>query len=245
MEPLLVHIPYSPWSVRARMALDAQGVAYRPQAYTPTLSELGVRWKLGRARGRMTLPILFPADGPPLEDSLDIALWGAARSTRPIVADAERAEVIAWNDAASAMLEAGRARTTVRVTADPEALRESIPPQIRWMGPIGLAIGRDGGRRLLRKYGADGRTSEDWLRVMAEGCGRLRSSLAGREWLLGRFTYADLTAAIGLSFVRPHEKAPLGPRSRERWTEPDLAEQYADLLLWRDRVLAHVRALRG
>lgn len=241
MDPLLVHIPYSPWSVRARLALDVQGVPYRSRAYVPTLSEPGLRWKLRRARARVTLPILFPPDGPPVEDSLDIALWGAARAKEPIVTDAERDDVIAWDAAASAMLEAGRARTTGRVAADPEALRESLPPEVRWTGPLGLAIGRDAARRLLVKYGAGGRTQDDWHHVLAEGCEKLRAGLGGRDWLLGRFTYADLTAAIGLSFVRPHERAPLGPRSRERWTEPDLAERYADLLAWRDRVIARAR----
>ena len=52
------------------------------------------------------------------------------------------------------------------------------------------------------------------------------------------------TVSEALSFVRPHVDAPLGPKGRLRWTEPDLAERYADLLGWGNRVLAHARALK-
>lgn len=239
--PLLVHIPYSPWSVRARLALGAQGVPFTARPYTPTLSEPWLRWRLRRPFGRVTVPALLPDDGPPVLDSLDIVAWGAARSDRPLVTGPEREAIRTWNAAADAMLDAGRARTALRVLDDAEALAESLPPPVRRLGPLGRAIGRDATRRLYRKYGGDARDPAAWHDVLARGLEQLAGALRGREWLLDRFTYADVTMAVGLSFVRPHADAPLGPRSRDRWSEPDLAERHGDLLAWRDRVIARAR----
>jgi glutathione S-transferase len=243
--PTLVHLPYSPWSARTRLALEAQGVPVTLRAYVPTLSEPGLRLALRRPFGLVSVPVLLREDGPPLTDSLDIVRWGAARSDRPLVTEPQLGDIVAWNAAADRWLEAGRARTTPRVMADPEAMRESVPPFLRALGPLGLWFGRDAAARILRKYGAARRTPEGWREVLAAGLAELRAALDGREWLLDSFSYADLTAAFGLSFVSPHPDAPLGPRSRVAWTEADLAAAYPDLLAWRDRVVAHARSLRG
>lgn len=243
--PVLVHIPYSPWSARTRVAFEAMGVPFTGQVYIPTLSEPSLRFALRDPFGRITLPVLFPEDGPPVRDSLDIVRWAATRSPRPLITAQSLDGVVLWNARADGWLEAGRARTTPRVMADREALRESIPLFLRPLGPIGLAVGWDAAARILRKYQARRRTPEEWKAVLATGLAELRAALAGREWLLGAFSYADLTAAFGLSFVQPHAAAPLGPRSRIAWTEADLAEEYADLLAWRDRVVDHAKSLRA
>lgn len=238
---VLVHIPYSPWSFRARQALDAQGITWRGRHYLPTLGEPGLRLRLRQARGPVTVPVLLPDDGPPITDSFAIAEWAAARSNEPLVTDGTREACRRWNAVASGVMEAGRARTTVRVRTDPVALQESLPGFLQPLGPVGRFVGRDATARILRKYGADAASPEVWHARMADGLRQLRDGLAGRPWLLDGFSYADVTGATALAFVRPHAEAPLGPRSRVAWTEPDLAETYADLLGWRDAVVAEVK----
>ena len=237
MTPELVSIPYSPWSIRARMALRYMGVEVRTRTYVPVLSTPGLRLRLRRPVGRVTLPVLFH-EGPPVMDSLDIVAWGAKRSERPLIDNTNRDEVARWSRVSDRLLEAGRVRTTHRVLGDPEALRESLPPFLRPLGPVGLAVGRNEARRLLRKYG-DG-PAADQVGRMRDALTTVQQALGGRDTLLDRFSYADVTVAVGLSFVRPHADHPLGPRARRCWTTDELAEAFAPLLEWRDAVYARV-----
>lgn len=240
----LVFIAYSPWSLRARLALDAQGVPWKGRPYIPQISEPGLRWRLKKVVGKVTTPVLFPDDGPPITDSFDIAAWAASRSARPLITSANRAQCQAFNDLADRALEAGRIRTTRRVRADAEALRESLPPPVRALGPVGLAIGRKASGDLISKYAVGDNSDEAMLVEMRAALTKLADALQGRDWLLDEFSYADITAAAGLSFVKPHESTPLGPRSRALWTEETLAQEFGELLAWRDRVIAEAKSRR-
>ncbi|MEN9796749.1 MAG: hypothetical protein RL653_445 [Pseudomonadota bacterium] len=240
----LVVAPFSPWSMRARLALDAQGLSYRAVPYVPSVSEPGLRWRLGSWRGRVTVPVLFPDDGPPIRESFAIAAWGAARSTRPLLdasnlAGCERADAFS-----NRALEAGRARTTRLVHGDAAALRESMPAFVAALGPVGRAIGRRAALELLRKYGADHVSEAEAVSRIRGALLELREALGGKSWLLGDFSYADITGALALGFVAPHARAPLGPASRPLWTVPALAEEFADLVAWRDRVVDEARRRR-
>jgi glutathione S-transferase len=240
----LVFIAYSPWSMRARLALDAQGVPWKGRPYIPQISEPGLRWRLKQLTGKVTTPVLFPDDGPPLTDSFDIAAWAAARSARPLITPENRAQCEAFNQLANRALEAGRIRTTRRVRADTEALRESLPPPVRALGPVGLAIGRKASGDLISKYAVGDNSDESMLVEMRLALTKLADALQGRDWLLGDFSYADITAAASLSFVKPHESTPLGPRSRALWTEDGLAQEFSELVTWRDRAVAEAKSRR-
>jgi glutathione S-transferase len=234
----LVSIAYSPWSLRARLALDEAGVDVRIQPYLPGLSEPGLRWRLGRWRGPVTVPVLFREHAPPLTDSLDIARWADAQGGATLFPDEDAVlRWCAWSDRA---LAAGRRRTTRRALADPVALRASLPPAIAALGPLGMVIGRDAARRLLRKYASADEAADDAadLDALEEALEELATAVSTRPFLVGdHLSYADLTAAMGLSFVRPHADHPLSAPARRAWTEPALAAAYGPLLAWRDRIL--------
>ena len=63
MMPELLGLPYSPWSEKARWALDARRVPYREVTYAPLLGEPALRLKLKRWRGNVTVPVLTDDEG--------------------------------------------------------------------------------------------------------------------------------------------------------------------------------------
>ena len=74
--------------------------------------------------------------------------------------------------------------------------------------------------------------------IVRHGLTELRATLGDRDTVLDRFSYADVAMALALQFVSPvdDEFIKIGARSRPRWTWPELAEEFADLVRWRDRV---------
>lgn len=243
--PTLVSISYSPWSIRARLALSVMGVAVHKVPYTPTVSEPWLRAQLRQPFGRVTVPVLLREGEPPLTDSFAIVQWGAARSDRPLVTTATADAIDGWNERASRLLEAGRVRTTRRIRGDAVALRESLPPQVRALGPLAVIAGRVATRRLLRKYPFGDHADDALLDRMRASLEDLQRALSTRRYLVGdTLTYADLTMAVGLSFVRPHATHPLPDLARAYWEEPALCADLPEVLAWRDRVMDEVAAAR-
>jgi len=236
-DPLLVHIPCSPWSLRARLALDLGRVIYRRRVHGPILGELWLRFRLGRSRQlrpgqRVTAPVLLTEQGAVL-DSLDIARL--ALSGTPLWPDDPALK--AWNRWSEQLLSLGRCATTRRVRADHDALIASLPPALAGLGPLSTLIGRLGAARILSKYGHAGTDAE--LEQQQDALlDQLDGALGGDSTLLGTLSYADLTVAAGLSFIRPPAQLSVPEAARGAWTSPVLAKRYAHLLDWRDRVLA-------
>jgi glutathione S-transferase len=69
--------------------------------------------------------------------------------------------------------------------------------------------------------------------------------LQNRPYVLGGFTYADITVAAPLQFVAPVDRRfiPLSDSQRALWTDEELASQLASLVAWRDRLYAQRRPL--
>jgi glutathione S-transferase len=241
----LYSIPYSPWSEKARWALDAQAIPYITVPYMPVVGEPALRLRLRRLRGRVTVPVLVH-NGKPVGDSFDIARFGSRRSLTPLVPGEHLAEIERWNGISERMLAAGRLRTTARMLSDGEAMREYVPGSVRKLRRVGGVVGRTGARRLLRKYG-DEVGDADLVQVQRDGLLALREGLAaarGDHLVAGRFTYADITMAVGLQFVAPVSErwVRLGVPARPHWSEPELAQEFEDLLAWRDRMYEAFRA---
>lgn len=236
--PELLHIPYSPWSVRAVWVLQHHGIEHRRRLYMTMLGEPGLRMRLGRWGGAVSVPVLFDTHGP-VEGSLAIARWADRHgSGSPLFPRGTEDEILRWNERSDAILDAGRARTTARVARDPEALRESLPPPVDKLGTLGLPIAKIGAKYLESKYAMSRQSADAHLSTMAEHLAALRDALGDRDNLVGDgFTFADVTMAVALTFIEPPEDAPLGRRSRALWTEPTLAAEYNDLVAWRNRLL--------
>jgi glutathione S-transferase len=227
---------FAPWCERARWALDHHRVPYREIGQLPLIAEVTLRLATRRFFQRVTMPLLIDSDGV-LMSSLDIARYAERRSSgAPLFPAGRESQIAAWDERSETVMVAGRAMLLPRMSRNPAALREQVPALV----PGGVAL--LGIRHLMRKYAVradEGARHESESRRALD---LLRAALSdGRPHVLGdMFSYADITAAAALQFVRPVDGRyiSLGPASREAWTHPRLAADYPDLLAWRDGLYA-------
>lgn len=238
MDAVLVEVPYSPWSRRARQALAAEGVPFRRRTYVPLADEPWLRWRTRRWRGLISVPVLLTPEGP-VADSFVIAQWASARGAGRMVPEALRepiAEVVALSELA---LGAGRLQATARLHADPVAVREQVPRHLRALGPLGPIVARYVAGGIVRKYRH--LTEGDPSEVHAAALTQLADRLGDRPYAVGdRLSFADLAAASAVTFIAPPADAPLKPASRAAFSDPELAARFADLIARRDRVEAEL-----
>ena len=245
--PTLVVLHVSPWSERAKWALDHHGIAYRLVQHAPFLGERKLRRIVGRREGPVTVPVLVDGERM-LSESWDIAMHADRVGTGASLIPADREpQIHEWVAVADATSSAGRAIVVSALLRSPAALDESVPPPApTWIRPLFRPFTRFGTRWFARKYGLDiDDTSAAESKVRA-GLDRLREGLRGKDHLLGDFSYADVAMATVLQGIRPvaDEYLPLGPATRETWTKPQLAADYEDLLQWRDSLYTRHRPTR-
>jgi glutathione S-transferase len=237
MDLTLFYIPFSPWSLKARFALAHHGLRAAEREYKALFDEPAMRVRLRKARGRISVPVLLTPDGP-LTDSWEIALYAdRVGSGTCLIPQEKRTRIAEFNAASERLLNAGRARSMVRAVEDPEVIREALPAPIRDSG-LAIPVGRVGARLFNRKYGIHQRDLELHASAMRLELEHLRKLLAGRSYLLGDFSYADVTMAFGLQVVDPLPGTPLAPAARRVAKDPELSDEYADLLRWRDAIQA-------
>ncbi|MCB9761730.1 MAG: glutathione S-transferase [Alphaproteobacteria bacterium] len=243
--PELIALRYSPWSEKARWALDHHRIDYTETEYLPMLGTPVLRWRLGRWRGPVTVPALVD-DGVALGDSTDIALHADAIGQGPSLFRVGRErEMQRWDRLAERAMSAGRLRAIERVLADPVAVQESVPSTLKALpGPLRDSAVRTVAQHLRRKYPVDTR---DFETTMRDALRQLRDALGPGRYVLGRFSYADIVMAQILQFVRPHDPARLGlgPASVRAWTASLLEDEFADLLAWRDALYRDHRSASG
>jgi glutathione S-transferase len=245
----LIALPYSPWTEKARWALDHHGIDYVVKGHVPLIGEAALRLKLRRFKSPATVPALIDGHAR-ICDSMAIARH--AESTghgAPLFPVENDAEIARWNAVSEACIGATRALVTRRVLERPDAQAEHLPPFVpaALRGPM-APVARLGARFLVKKYRFDTKDEARQLAVWREGLESLREALGGRDHLLGAFTFADIAMAAALQGVRPPERIArrLGPASLACWSREDLAAEFADLLDWRDRLYAaHRQARKG
>jgi len=231
--PLLVGESFSPWTKKARWALEFCGIAYNYQEYTPTLSEPALRWKLKQWSGTVSVPVLFVKQQV-FRGSWEIAQY--ANDTTGSNRLGEMEAISPWNDLSESALAEGRTQVVRCILESKEALKESLPSFVpKPMRSTMSFVARDAVQRLDRKY-ADlerpGATHQALLRTRE---GLVKS---GSDYLLGEFSYADIALAVVLEVVAPIAKVepPLGPATERCWNNANLANEFEDLLRWRDRL---------
>jgi glutathione S-transferase len=247
MPHTLYSASYSPWSEKARWALDHAGVSFAEVAYTPLLSEPAFRLKRGSLRGAVSIPTLLAAEGP-ISDSMRIARWADSQGDGSLFPEAQIEEIEEWNYRCEAALAAGRILATRRVAGSESARREALPAPLRGaLYPFFAPLADLGIAFLTQKYGfgeASSESAEQAIRKTLEA-GRLAIRGEGGHPIGDRFTFADIALASSMHFVSPHPSLKMGEATRACFTQAGLAEEFSDLLAWRDACYAaHRRRAR-
>lgn len=230
---VLIGESFSPWSKKARWALEQCGLAYSYREYTPTLSEPGLRLRMGQWAGVVSVPVLF-ADANVYRGSWEIACFANKMAGDGRLGDLE--SVATWNGLSEDALAEGRTRVVRSIMDDPLALQESLPAFVPgFLRPSLRFLARDAVTRLDRKYAHLVKTGSLRNALM-----RTREGLAqaAGDYLLGRFSYADIAMAVVLEVVAPiaRTEPPLGPATQRCWNEAELAQEFQDLVDWRNRL---------
>lgn len=239
---VLIELPYSPWSMRARWALDHHGVAYKavehiPMVFEPLLRLSRVVLRPAVREGKATVPALIDK-GRVYNDSFAIAEHAEeVGSGAPLLPREKLSEIRGWIADTDRMLHAGRIRVLGRLAADGPALDEAVPPPMRFLGAAARPIAKSAVEFLGNKYRAGERSADAELEArMATVLERMESALASNDYLVGAFTFADVTAATAIEMVCPSDRSPLGPEGRRVWTDRSLAAAFPRALAYRDRI---------
>lgn len=243
--PRLVVLPISPWSERARWALDHHGIRYELLVHVPFMGERRLRRLVGAGPTRATVPALLLPDQV-LRESWEIVEYADRHGAASALIPTGRVEEVRqYNDLADRTMAAGRVLVTSALLASPAAQEESLPRAIpRWIRRGLRPLARHGTRWFARKYQlqlADGAAPTAALRATLL---TLRQRLAqSSPHLLGEFSYADIVMASLLQGIAPvsDEYIRLGPAMRAVWTQPALAAEFSDLVAWRDELYARQR----
>jgi glutathione S-transferase len=250
-----VALPYSPWSEKARWALDHHRVPYREVLYQPLIGEPAMRFRQRRWTGRVSVPVLF--DGSMhYDDSRAIALYaeGVGRGT-PLFPDRLMAQIEHFEALSEQGGRSARALTLHRILESKELLSEMLPTRLgRTLGGAATAMAAFGVRRTLRKYGADALSLAEHEAQLVSVLDEIRAALGGLgaepggpSCLLGGFTYADICVSQVLQGVSPVADRAGGfrvGRELRRATAVEqsaLAARYRDLLDWRDALYGRDR----
>lgn len=232
-ELLLVGESFSPWTKKARWALEYCGLKYDYKEYTPTLSEPGLRWRLRQFTGKVSVPILFTGKDV-FRGSWEIAGFANQTTGKSELGDFQ--DIEPWNELSERALEEGRTRLVRQIMKNEKALIEGLPPFI----PAPL-------RRLMRglSYDAVKRLDRKYAHLVKPGSlknalikTRERLATTKNDYLLERFSYADMTMAAVLEVIAPiaQHEPPLGPATASCWYNEALAEEFSDLIEWRNRL---------
>jgi glutathione S-transferase len=229
----------SPWSERARWALDHHALAYQEIEHVPMLGERRLR-NLAK-RDKASVPLLVVRDEV-LTESWDIARYADRVGQGPALITREHEAAVAeWNSLTETVMQSLRAIVLHAMLNLGAALDDTVPRFVpRSLRSFGRPMARMGIRFVAKKYGInpDDDPAERHA-LLTPYLDRVRSTLAsGSPFLLGTFSYADIIVATALQGISPADNRHwrVGRGTRQAWTIEKLATAYPDLIAWRDRL---------
>ena len=239
---------YSPWTVKAKWALDYCKVPYTYHEHLMIFGMPHLRCKMRRPFGDLNLPAMV-AGNERLDDSFKIAKYAHRQKPEiglfPNGSDARIAEINALSERA---LSAGRAillynyfgkgpfyKSEIKA-ARLASLPKFIPAPLKVAALPLVTLALD----YVRKGFATTARPRANHRAVLRGCLlEMRVLLNGRKTVLDTFSYADLALAVVLQFASPADTRfiPLSKALRTIWGDVELAREFADLVQWRDELL--------
>ncbi len=240
----LYGLAYSPWTERARWALDHHRIPHRYHEHVILLGEPLLRWRARNAGMAKASVPLFVDGHTAIGDSLLIARHADAVGEGSHLST-DHPEFGDFSARIEDALQGARASVTAAILADPEALRESAraaAPEA--LTPMLRPVAAMAARFIARKYSADLAAGERNRAGIREVLRELRERKGSRRHFVGdSFSAFDLWAATLIQGVSPvsHRYIRLSPAVQRAWTQPGLAAEFADLVQWRDEIYAVYR----
>jgi glutathione S-transferase len=233
---VLYAIHYSPWSQRAMWALRHHNIDFAYREHIPLVGEFALR-RRGRAGGLkspLTVPMLvLPQEV--LADSWDIICYADRLGTGSSL-QTEKPEIAQWAHRLEPAYASARRRVTRRTLQSKAALTEAAAAVVpRALAALARPTATIGAHFIARKYQFDPK-AEDNQDALIAGLEHIRKALADRPFIDATFSAADILAASLVTAIKPRATSPLGPATRDVWTDAALAERFADLVAWRDRL---------
>ena len=243
--PTLYGLAYSPWTERARWALDHHNIAHRYREHVPMLGEPVLRL-LARKSGQQVATVPLYRDGQRvLGDSLQILRHADAIGSGPTLLP-EGLDVAAWHARVEAALLTVRKRVTRNTLESQAALTEAASAAVpSAVASLFKPVAVMGARHFARKYRFD--PNEISAEAEAEALRPLLKDLRGQigdgDYVGDAFSAIDILATNLLQAVEPcpNRYIALGPATREAWRLPPLVDEFADLIAWRDRLYTRHR----
>ncbi len=232
MTTTLYQIYYSPWSEKARWALDFVNVDYKRKNYLPFWGALPLRVATGKPFKKITVPVIIAEES--IVGSRAIAEHYAG--DRLFHTNMEKIDQV--DALANKLMEAGRVISCEKVLSNEAAMREAAPNFVP--KSMRVKVVKFGINRIKEKYDYQPAGAEQTI----EGClQELESLRGGQTTFLDAFSYADIAVCCALQFVSPvaHKWIRLKPEFRTCWTMPTLASKFERLIAWRDETYERYR----
>lgn len=230
----LVGLGYSPWTHRARWALDHHKVGYTFEHYLPVVGEPMLRARTRKWSGKISVPVLLTPHGA-ITDSVDIVRHADSIGSGSKLFDGHESAVSKWLAIAEEALSAARGLVIRATEQNPRAQEEAV--SLPMPAALKRPTAKFGTFMLTRKWEARLPDDEAESRV-SSALEQLRAALDGREYLDREFSLADMLMAGVVQSIQPvaDKYIPLAPGTREVWTRPALAARFGDLVGWRDQL---------
>ncbi len=243
-EHRLYGLTYSMWTEQARWALDHHIIRYKYIEHIPMITTPLLRLATRRFTGPISVPILVTGERA-FTDSWSIVAYADRTGHRQKLIPFEKMEEVkAWHTLCDRAQQANRVIATDSTMHSEEAKLASLPdffPEFtkNMFSPLAdLAAAYLG-----MKYNFRHAIIAEEKKKVREVLLKIRKALDKKSFLLGDFSYADITAAATLEFVSPvsDKFLKLKPAIREAFTQKDLATEFSDLIEWRDKLYADKR----
>lgn len=243
-EIVFYSLPYSPWSEKARWALDFHQIDYREENVTPVVDNLKFKFSARRPLKKVTYPIL-KLSYDYIFDSLEIVKWAEKNMKGKSIIDfADYSKIKKWNDFSDELLNLIRYQTLIKAKLNWEIL----PPPIRLSKKTPQFLSREivktnkwGIEFILKKYPVEDVYQLDSL--IREKLNYLETELCGKDYLLDQFSYADIAVSVCLQLFDPPDLKILkiNPGMKAMFKDNPYIEEFPYLFRWRNNLYQNWR----
>lgn len=239
----LYGISYSPYTEKARWALDHHQEKYNFVEHTILIGMPYLRFKTRNFFKDLTVPYLV-ANRQHFADSYDIAVFASQKNNSFDRFFKNQNQINELNQISESVLDAGRSLLTHRLMQNPQALQKMLPSFIPKILQKPLTfLGKVGLHYINYSFDSNRKSLNDHQHTLIKGLEQIQTLLKQRTYFFDEFSYADIILATTINFIDPPapEFVKLPSTVRQAWRNDQLAQQFGDLIKWRDQIYSKHR----